>query len=95
MIITAVAVLSLALRIGANKAIFTLTDAVFLNPLPVQDAAHAVEVYCVDHATVTEQPQPVIYLPLEQQFRSTMSPLVRTNSNRWRALCPAWQAGWP
>src|SRR5258708_29464383 len=50
---TAVAVLSLALGIGANTAIFTLTDAVFLNPLPVQDAANVIQVYTVDHATQT------------------------------------------
>ncbi|HYL73445.1 MAG TPA: ABC transporter permease [Bryobacteraceae bacterium] len=50
---TAVAILSLALGIGANTAIFTLTDAVFLNPLPVQEAARVLQVYCVDHATVT------------------------------------------
>jgi len=50
---TAVAVFSLALGIGANTAIFTLTDAVFLNPLPVQDAANVIQVYTVDHATQT------------------------------------------
>jgi len=50
---TAVAVLSLALGIGANTAIFTLTDAVFLNPLPVQDAAKVIQVYTVDRATQT------------------------------------------
>jgi len=50
---TAVAVLSLALGIGANTAIFTLTNAVFLNPLPVADAARVIEVFTVDHATKT------------------------------------------
>ncbi|HEY1240626.1 MAG TPA: ABC transporter permease [Bryobacteraceae bacterium] len=50
---TVVAVLSLALGIGANTAIFTLTNAVFLNPLPVQDPTHVLEVFTVDHATKT------------------------------------------
>jgi predicted permease len=50
---TLVAVLSLALGIGANTAIFTLTNAVFLNPLPVKDAGRVIEVYTVDHATQT------------------------------------------
>jgi predicted permease len=49
----AAAVLSLALGIGANTAIFTLTDAVFLNPLPVQEASRVIEVYTVDHLTKT------------------------------------------
>jgi predicted permease len=50
---TAAALLSLALGIGANTAIFTLTDAVFLNPLPVKDASRVLELYTVDHATRT------------------------------------------
>jgi len=49
----AAAVLSLALGIGANTAIFTLTNAVFLNPLPVQEASRIIEVYTVDHLTKT------------------------------------------
>src|SRR5690348_13162641 len=48
---TLVAVLSLALGIGANTAIFTLTNAVFLNPLPVREPARVLEVYTVDHST--------------------------------------------
>jgi putative ABC transport system permease protein len=47
----AAAVLSLALGIGANTAIFTLTDAVFLNPIPVREPSRIVEVYTVDHVT--------------------------------------------
>ncbi|HLG97493.1 MAG TPA: ABC transporter permease [Bryobacteraceae bacterium] len=50
---TAVAILSLALGIGANTAIFTLTDAVFLNPLPVEEPSRVLELFTVDHATVT------------------------------------------
>ena len=53
---TAVAVLSLALGIGANTAIFTLTNAMFLNPLPVQDAARMMRVYTVDNSTATTAP---------------------------------------
>src|SRR5690348_15397550 len=48
---TIVAVLSLALGIGANTAIFTLTNAVFLNPLPVKEPARVLELFTVDHAT--------------------------------------------
>lgn len=49
----AAAVLSLTLGIGVNTAIFTLTDAVFLNPLPVEQASRVIEVYTVDHVTKT------------------------------------------
>ncbi len=48
---TIIAVLSLALGIGANTAIFTLTNAVFLNPLPVKEPARVLELFTVDHAT--------------------------------------------
>src|ERR1022692_3426494 len=43
-----VAVLSLALGIGANTTIFTLLNAIFLRPLPVRDAAHLVAVNTTD-----------------------------------------------
>lgn len=53
---TAVAILSLALGIGANTAIFTLTNAVFLKPLPVEDPARVLQVFTVDHATTVTAP---------------------------------------
>jgi predicted permease len=45
---TAVAVLSLALGIGANTAIFSLINAVLLRPIPVQDANRLASVFMTD-----------------------------------------------
>ena len=45
---TVIAALSLALGIGANTTIFTLINAVLLNPLPVEDPSQLVSVYVTD-----------------------------------------------
>ena len=45
---TAVAILTLALGIGANTAIFQLADAVRLRPLPVEHPEQLVEVRMAD-----------------------------------------------
>ena len=47
---TIVAVLSLALAIGANTTIFTIVNAVFLKPLPVEDISSLVEMYTIDQS---------------------------------------------
>ena len=50
---TAVAVLSLALGIGANTAIFTIINAVFLHPLAIADPARVMELFTHDTRTLT------------------------------------------
>jgi predicted permease len=51
---TAAAVLSLALGVGANTTIFTLINALFLNPLPVERPSELVAVNTLDTKNTTQ-----------------------------------------
>jgi predicted permease len=50
---TLVAVTSLALGIGANTTVFTLLNAIFLRPLPVEDPSRLVAVSTLEHGLST------------------------------------------
>src|SRR5262245_66458835 len=69
---TAVAVLSLALGIGANTAIFQLLDAVRLRTLPVKAPRELAEVRIVDMTGARgniNSPHPVVTNPIWEQIR--------------------------
>jgi predicted permease len=70
---TAVAILSLALGIGANTAIFQLLDAVRLRTLPVKDPQELAEVRLADmrgaRGGFGRSPYPTITNPIWEQIR--------------------------
>jgi len=48
----AIAVITLALGIGANTAIFTVVNAVFFHPIPVTDPARLMELFTLDQRKI-------------------------------------------
>jgi predicted permease len=47
-----IAVITLALGVGANTAIFTVVNAVFFHPLPVKDPARLMEIFTLDQRKI-------------------------------------------
>jgi putative ABC transport system permease protein len=67
---TVVAVLTLALGIGANTAIFSVIDAALLRPLPYPNADRIVVLYQLDQDKQTGDPAPADFLDFRKQSSS-------------------------
>src|SRR5712691_7899456 len=67
---TAVTVLTLALGIGANAAIFGLVDSAFLRGLPFREPERLVHIWTTDAGGDLHTPSPTEYLALRKNSRS-------------------------
>ncbi len=67
---SAVAVLTLALGIGANAAIFGLVDSAFLRGLPFHEPERLVHVWTTDATGEEHTPSPMEYLALRKESRA-------------------------
>jgi predicted permease len=68
-VFTAVAVLSLALGIGANTAVYTLVDGVLLNLLPVKNPRDLVQLKEVGHHYGSNTGMNALSYPIYEDFR--------------------------
>src|ERR1700675_3262544 len=69
-VISGVAVLSLALGIGANTAIFSLIDTVMLRMLPVQKPEELLQVRIRDPKSPNDEPDSTFSNPLWEELRN-------------------------
>jgi len=75
-----ISILSLALGIGANVAIFTVVEAVLLRPLPFEDAARIVQLANRDNATTLSGPE-LFDLRRESKTLSPIGAFAMANGN--------------
>ena len=68
-VFTAVAVLSLALGIGANTAVYSLVDGVLLNLLPVKNPRELVQLKQVGHSYGSNTGMNALSYPIYEDFR--------------------------
>jgi predicted permease len=83
---SAVAILSLALGIGANTAIFTLIDQVLLRELPVRDPDSLVMLYQEGPHNGSNMGRRMHSYPIYQEFQKRAEPLAQVMCRR---LAPA------
>ncbi len=91
---SAIAVLSLALGFGLNTTIFTVVNAVLLNPLPVRDVGRLVQLDTVDAKTKVTQARATkmgLSFPNFQDYRRQNE--VFTDLVAWLALPITWSGG--
>src|SRR3954452_8227286 len=77
-----VAILSLALGIGANTAIFTLIDQILLRKLPVQRPDELVMLYQQGAHNGSNMGQRMHSYPMYQEFQSRAEPLAEVLCRR-------------
>ncbi|HKP84936.1 MAG TPA: ABC transporter permease [Blastocatellia bacterium] len=81
---TAVAVITLALGIGANAAIFSVVNAVLLRPLPYHNADELVLFYHMNSQGDAEMLVPATYLPIKNQ-NSVFADVATWDNSTWPA----------